>query len=106
MRRIAGWTIFGMSFAAVLAASAVAAETCSLRKELRDDRRPLERSVPVAKRDQAFLRGYGLTLQTQQFGGARVDRNALFAALERANCDRALRRWIKRKARAPRRLDS
>lgn len=106
MRRIAVWAVFGMSLAAVFAANPVAAATCNLRQQLRDDRRPLEALVPVAKRDRAFLQGFGLTLQTQHFGGARVDRGALFAALERSNCDPALRRWIKRKARAPRRQDS
>lgn len=106
MRHIAVWSVYGMSLAVVFAANPVAAENCSLRQQLNKDRRPLEALVPVAKRDRAFLQGYGLTLQTQHFGGARVDRGALFAALERSNCDPALRRWIKRKARAPRRLDS
>ena len=96
-------TVFLVSLSVAITGASVASAECPLRQKLRDARKPVSSLVGVAARDRDFLRSYGITLEVRGLGGTYAPRGALFAALEASNCDPKLSKWIKRKARHPRR---
>ena len=96
-------TVFLVSLSVAVTGVSVANAACPLREKLRDARKPVSRLVGVAPRDRDFLRSFGVTLEKHGLGGTYAPRGSLFSALEASNCDPRLSRWIKRKARHPRR---
>ncbi|MEO9822188.1 MAG: hypothetical protein ABJ370_15525 [Paracoccaceae bacterium] len=98
-------TVFLVSLSIAITGASVATADCPLRQKLRDDRRSLSPLVGVAARHRDFLHSYGVTLEVHGFGGTYAPRAALFAALETSGCDQKLSRWIKNKARHPRRVN-